>query len=222
MGLGPYPLISLAEARERVTNGASCGSTASIPSRHGAASGRRNGWRRRSRSRSASVPTATSRRMSQGGRTPSTGTSGGRRWTSPARPWATCRWRAWTPRSLSKRWSRSGPRSRRRHRGCAGASRRCWIGRPPVNYRTGRQPGTMARAPRQAAAENLQAARVQHHPALPYVDLPQFMVELRANPSISARALEFTILTAAGPTKDQRQVGRVRLGPKRGRSRPSG
>ena len=37
----------------------------------------------------------------------------------------------------------------------------------------------------------------QHHPALPYAEVPQFMAELRANPSISARALEFTILTAA-------------------------
>ena len=38
--------------------------------------------------------------------------------------------------------------------------------------------------------------RVQHHPALPYADLPQFMAELRGNNSVNARALEFTILTA--------------------------
>jgi integrase len=37
---------------------------------------------------------------------------------------------------------------------------------------------------------------VKHHPALPYAELPQFMAELRANNSVSARALEFTILTA--------------------------
>ena len=36
----------------------------------------------------------------------------------------------------------------------------------------------------------------KHHPALPYVELPAFMVELRAMPGVAARALEFTILTA--------------------------
>src|SRR5215207_6571028 len=36
----------------------------------------------------------------------------------------------------------------------------------------------------------------EHHPALPYADLPAFMVELRAMPGVAARALEFTILTA--------------------------
>jgi integrase len=39
--------------------------------------------------------------------------------------------------------------------------------------------------------------RVRHHPALPYEDLPAFMVELRGHSGESARALEFTILTAA-------------------------
>jgi len=39
------------------------------------------------------------------------------------------------------------------------------------------------------------AQRVRHHPSLPYVELPAFMAELRQRPGISARALEFTILT---------------------------
>ena len=38
--------------------------------------------------------------------------------------------------------------------------------------------------------------RVKHHPALPYAEMSHFMVELRGNKSISARALEFLILTA--------------------------
>ncbi|RAK52090.1 tyrosine-type recombinase/integrase [Phenylobacterium deserti] len=38
---------------------------------------------------------------------------------------------------------------------------------------------------------------VKHHAALPYRDLPAFMVQLRERVGISARALEFTILTAA-------------------------
>lgn len=40
-------------------------------------------------------------------------------------------------------------------------------------------------------------ARVRHHPALPYQDVPEFMAALRAQTGVSARALEFTILTAA-------------------------
>ena len=39
--------------------------------------------------------------------------------------------------------------------------------------------------------------RVRHHPALPYDAIPAFMASLRSRPSISARALEFLILTAA-------------------------
>jgi integrase len=39
--------------------------------------------------------------------------------------------------------------------------------------------------------------RVRHHPAMPLKDVPAFMAELRARDNISARALEFTILTVA-------------------------
>jgi len=39
--------------------------------------------------------------------------------------------------------------------------------------------------------------RVEHHAALPYVDIAEFMVELRRQAGIAARALEFAILTAA-------------------------
>jgi integrase len=38
---------------------------------------------------------------------------------------------------------------------------------------------------------------VRHFPALPFAEMPAFMAELRAKEFISARALEFTILTAA-------------------------
>jgi integrase len=40
-------------------------------------------------------------------------------------------------------------------------------------------------------------APVEHHKALPYTELPRFMAELRRRDSLSARALEYTILTAA-------------------------
>ena len=39
--------------------------------------------------------------------------------------------------------------------------------------------------------------KVKHLDALPYGDVPAFMAKLRAMDSVSARALEFTILTAA-------------------------
>lgn len=39
--------------------------------------------------------------------------------------------------------------------------------------------------------------RTAHHPALPFAAIPAFMRELRADESIAARALEFTVLTAA-------------------------
>jgi integrase len=40
-------------------------------------------------------------------------------------------------------------------------------------------------------------AKVEHHPALPHAQIPEFMAKLRARQSNAARALEFTILTAA-------------------------
>ena len=39
--------------------------------------------------------------------------------------------------------------------------------------------------------------KVVHHPALDWADMAEFMMDLRARESVSARALEFTILTAA-------------------------
>jgi integrase len=39
--------------------------------------------------------------------------------------------------------------------------------------------------------------RVKHHAALPWQEVPAFMVELRTKKAVSAQALEFTILTAA-------------------------
>ena len=38
---------------------------------------------------------------------------------------------------------------------------------------------------------------VRHHPAMPWQEMPEFMAALRTNSAMSARALEFTILTAA-------------------------
>lgn len=40
-------------------------------------------------------------------------------------------------------------------------------------------------------------AAVKHHPALPFAQIATFMAKLRERPAVAARALEFTILTAA-------------------------
>jgi integrase len=37
--------------------------------------------------------------------------------------------------------------------------------------------------------------QVRHHPALPYAEMPAFMIKLRTQESVSAKALEFVILT---------------------------
>jgi integrase len=42
-----------------------------------------------------------------------------------------------------------------------------------------------------------QPRKVKHHAAIAYQALPDFMIELRARPAIAARALEFAILTCA-------------------------
>jgi integrase len=39
--------------------------------------------------------------------------------------------------------------------------------------------------------------RVEHHAALPFDELPEFLASLRERPGMAARALEFVILTAA-------------------------
>jgi integrase len=46
-------------------------------------------------------------------------------------------------------------------------------------------------------AERNKVARVEHHAALPYQEIGAFMAELRQQTSVAARALEFTILSAA-------------------------
>ena len=65
--------------------------------------------------------------------------------------------------------------------------------------------------------------RVKHHAAARWQELPAFMQRLRALDSISARALEFTILTAArtGETIGARW-DEIDLDEKRGRFRPRG
>src|SRR5262249_30640261 len=52
-------------------------------------------------------------------------------------------------------------------------------------------------------------AKVNHHEAMPYVDVPAFMAKLRERDHVAAQALEFTVLCAArtgetlGATQDE-------------------
>ena len=63
-------------------------------------------------------------------------------------------------------------------------------------YRTGDNPARWRGHIDQLLPGRSKVAKVRHHAALPYQQLPEFMTTLRARDGISARALEFTILTA--------------------------
>ncbi len=60
-------------------------------------------------------------------------------------------------------------------------------------------------------------AKPVHHKAMPYADVPAFMAALAARDSLSAKALEFTILTAVGRARQSAPVG-----PKSTSTPPSG
>jgi integrase len=64
-------------------------------------------------------------------------------------------------------------------------------------YRTGDNPARWRGHLQSLLPARLKARDVKHFAALPYGDLPGFMMELRNQNSISAAALEFAILTAA-------------------------
>jgi integrase len=64
-------------------------------------------------------------------------------------------------------------------------------------YRRGENPARWRGHLENLLPKKSKLRRVEHHAALPYVDLADFMVGLRQQDGISARALEFAILTAA-------------------------
>jgi integrase len=63
-------------------------------------------------------------------------------------------------------------------------------------YRTGENPARWRGHLDHLLPKKAKLRRAAHHPALPYTQIPQFMAELRAQDGIAARALEFAILTA--------------------------
>ena len=64
-------------------------------------------------------------------------------------------------------------------------------------YRTGDNPARWKGHLDHLLPARAKVRKVEHHAALPYADLPAFLVELRTHEGISGRALEFVILTAA-------------------------
>jgi integrase len=64
-------------------------------------------------------------------------------------------------------------------------------------YRSGDNPARWKGHLAEVLPRRGQIQRVEHHPALPFADVPAFMVALRDRTGTAARALEFTILTAA-------------------------
>jgi integrase len=64
-------------------------------------------------------------------------------------------------------------------------------------YRQGENPARWKGHLENLLPKKSKVRRVEHHAALPYAELAEFMVELRQQEGIAARALEFTILTAA-------------------------
>lgn len=64
-------------------------------------------------------------------------------------------------------------------------------------YRSSENPARWRGCLSQVLPDTRKVTKRRHHPALPYKDIPAFMSDLRKRDAISARALEFTILTAA-------------------------
>jgi len=66
-----------------------------------------------------------------------------------------------------------------------------------MGYRSGDNPARWRGHIGEILPNRRKVARIEHHPALPYAELGAFVARLRQSTSVSARALELVILTAA-------------------------
>ena len=125
MGLGPYPDISLAEARGKAAEHRKQRHEGMTPSTRRPPSGKRSGFPSRRAELSGSVPSSSSERTGRAGATPSTGSSGRTRSPPTSTPfWGNCRSRRSMPGWSFRRLIRSGRRSPKPQAACAAASRR--------------------------------------------------------------------------------------------------
>jgi len=65
-----------------------------------------------------------------------------------------------------------------------------------LKLRTGDNPARWRGGLESLFPKRIRMKKVRHHPALPYVEMPEFMAALRKKEGIAPRALEFAILTA--------------------------
>jgi integrase len=80
---------------------------------------------------------------------------------------------------------------------CAGGSSRCWTGRRLAVTARGPKPARWKGHLDKLLPAPGKIAKTEHHRALPYRQIGEFMARLRQAEGVGARALEFTILTAA-------------------------
>src|SRR5262249_6927100 len=64
-------------------------------------------------------------------------------------------------------------------------------------YRSGENPARWKGHLKEVLPGRSQVAKVEHHPALPYAEVADFIAKLRKREGIAARTLEFLVLTAA-------------------------
>src|SRR4029453_1151808 len=64
------------------------------------------------------------------------------------------------------------------------------------HYRSGDNPARWQNHLEQALPARSELVKVEHHPALPYAQMPDFMGKLRKDSSVMARCLKFIALTA--------------------------
>jgi hypothetical protein len=81
--------------------------------------------------------------------------------------------------------------------GSEAGSKTCWTGRGRRSCGTGENPARWKGLLDELLPARSTVAPVEHHKVLAYADIPRFTAELRRRDSLSARALEYTILTAA-------------------------
>ena len=74
---------------------------------------------------------------------------------------------------------------------------RSWTAAAARGQRTGENPARWRGHLDKLLARPARVHKVQHLPAMAFADVPVFMIELRAQPGVAARALEFIILTAS-------------------------
>ena len=73
-----------------------------------------------------------------------------------------------------------------------------------LGYRTGKSPAQWRGHLKNLLPRPSKIHKPEHHPALPYKDVPAFMARLRAREGVTARALELTILAA---TRTKETIG---------------